>query len=98
LGLEFAAPLVYRAAHSIAHADPERSLHVSMAKAFASEAALVAARKALQLHGAIGYSYEYELHMYMKRTWALAAAHGDAREHRQRIADVMLTAQGERYA
>jgi alkylation response protein AidB-like acyl-CoA dehydrogenase len=100
LALEFAAPLVYRAAHSIAHADPERSLHVSMAKAFSSEAALLAARKALQLHGAIGYSYEYELQLYMKRAWALAAAHGDALDHRTRIADAMLTAavQGERYA
>jgi alkylation response protein AidB-like acyl-CoA dehydrogenase len=98
LALEFAAPLVYRAAHSIAHAGPARSLHVSMAKAYASEAALLTARKALQLHGAIGYSYEYELHMYMKRAWALAAAYGDAREHRKRIADVLLTAQGESYA
>jgi alkylation response protein AidB-like acyl-CoA dehydrogenase len=98
LALEFAAPLVYRAAHSIAHEDPERSLHVSMAKAFASEAALLAARKALQLHGAIGYSYEYELQLYMKRAWALAAAHGDALAHRTRIAEVMLTAPGEHYA
>jgi|GEM_PF-56108 len=98
LALEFASPLVYRAAHSIAHEDPERSLHVSMAKAFASEAALLAARKALQLHGAIGYSYEYALQLYMKRAWALAAAHGDALAHRTRIAEVMLTAQGERYA
>ena len=60
-----------------------------MAKAFASDAALVAARKALQLHGTIGYSYEYELHMFMKRAWALAAAYGDARAHRERIADVI---------
>lgn len=97
LALEFAAPLVYRAAHSIAHEDPERSLHVSMAKAFASEAALLAARKALQLHGAIGYSYEYELQLYMKRAWALAAAHGDALAHRTRIADVMLGASGAQH-
>jgi alkylation response protein AidB-like acyl-CoA dehydrogenase len=95
LALEFASPLVYRAAHSLAHADAERSLHVSMAKAFASEAALLSARKALQLHGAIGYSYEHELHLYMKRAWALAAAHGDAREHRKRIADIMLTREGD---
>jgi alkylation response protein AidB-like acyl-CoA dehydrogenase len=104
LALEFAGPLVYRAAHSVAHHDPERSLHISMAKAFASDAALLAARTALQLHGAIGYSYEYELQLFMKRAWALAAAYGDAREHRQRLADVMLVAsdrardsQGERH-
>jgi alkylation response protein AidB-like acyl-CoA dehydrogenase len=110
LALEFAGPLVYRAAHSVAHGHPERSLHISMAKAFASDAALLAARTALQLHGAIGYSYEYELQLFMKRAWALAAAYGDARAHRQRLADVMLvatdlasdprdvrTVQGERY-
>jgi alkylation response protein AidB-like acyl-CoA dehydrogenase len=66
-----------------------------MAKAAASEAASLAARKALQLHGAIGYSFEYDLHLFMKRVWALSAAHGDAIEHRKRIADAML---GEHYA
>jgi alkylation response protein AidB-like acyl-CoA dehydrogenase len=98
LAVEFAQPLVHRAAHSIAREDPERSLHVSMAKAFASEAALLAARKALQLHGAIGYSYEYDLQLFMKRTWALAAAYGDAIAHRKRIADVTLRARGEEHA
>ncbi len=95
VAIEYARPLVYRAAHSIAHEDPERSLHVSMAKSFASEAALLAARKALQLHGAIGYSYEYDLHLFMKRSWALAAAYGDALEHRKRIADVAFATEGE---
>lgn len=91
VALEFARPLVYRAAHSIAHGDPLASVHVSMAKASASDAALSCARKALQLHGAIGYSYECDLQLFMKRAWALAAAYGDGRSHRKRIADVMLT-------
>jgi alkylation response protein AidB-like acyl-CoA dehydrogenase len=95
LAITFAAPLVYRAAHSLALEDPERAQHVSMAKAFASDAAQLAARKALQLHGAIGYSHEYDLHLWMKRVWALAAAHGDATQHRKRIADAML---GEQHA
>jgi alkylation response protein AidB-like acyl-CoA dehydrogenase len=95
LAITFARPLVYRAAHSLAWEDPERSVHVSMAKALASDAARLAARKALQLHGAIGYSYGYDLQLWMKRVWALSAAHGDAMQHRRRIADAML---GERYA
>jgi alkylation response protein AidB-like acyl-CoA dehydrogenase len=95
LAITFAPPLVYRAAHSLAFEDPERAQHVSMAKAFASDAAQLAARKALQLHGAIGYSHEYDLHLWMKRVWALAAAHGDATQHRRRIADAML---GEQHA
>lgn len=90
LGLAFARPLVYRAAHSLAHADPSRSTHVSSAKALASDAASRAARVALQVHGAIGYSYEHDLHLFMKRIWALAAAWGDATWHRQRVADDIL--------
>ncbi|HET6339354.1 MAG TPA: acyl-CoA dehydrogenase [Polyangiales bacterium] len=98
VAVEFAQPLVYRAAHSIAREDPGATLHVSMAKAMASEAALLAARTALQLHGAIGYSYEYDLQLFMKRTWALAAAYGDALSHRTRIAEATLAAPGEEHA
>jgi alkylation response protein AidB-like acyl-CoA dehydrogenase len=85
LALEMARPLVARAAYSFAHDDADRSLHASMAKARASEAALVAARAALQCHGAIGYTVEYDLHLWMKRAWSLAAAWGDAGWHRGRV-------------
>src|SRR6266545_2470494 len=90
IGLEFARPLVYRAAWSVAHGDAERPVHVSMAKSTASDAATLAARKALQCHGAMGYSYEYDLHLYMKRAWALAAAWGDAPWHRGRVGRAIL--------
>jgi alkylation response protein AidB-like acyl-CoA dehydrogenase len=88
--LELALPVVYRAAYSMARGDAERSLHVSMAKAQASEAALGAARAALQCHGAIGYTVEYDLHLWMKRAWALAAAWGDAAFHRARAGAVIF--------
>jgi alkylation response protein AidB-like acyl-CoA dehydrogenase len=88
--LELARPAVYRAAHSVAHADPGVSLHVSIAKACASDAAALAARVSLQCHGAIGYSFEHDLHLWMKRAWALAAAHGDAAWHRARIARAVV--------
>jgi alkylation response protein AidB-like acyl-CoA dehydrogenase len=90
LALEFARPVVYRAAASVAHGDGERSVHVSMAKAYASDAALLAARHALQVHGAIGYSYEHDLHLWMKRAWALAASWGDAAWHRDRVGRAIL--------
>ena len=90
LALEFARPLMYRAAWSTAHGDPNRSAHVSMAKAHASEAALLAGRVALQVHGAIGYTTEYDLHLWMKRAWALAAAWGDAAWHRSRVGRAIL--------
>ena len=90
IALEFARPLVYRAAWSLGDGDPEASTHVSMAKALASDAALLTARRALQCHGAIGYSFEYDLHLFMKRSWALAAAWGDAAWHRDRVGHAIL--------
>ncbi|MCU1460529.1 MAG: acyl-CoA dehydrogenase [Acidimicrobiales bacterium] len=88
--LDFARPVVHRAAFSIARDDPDRAVHVSMAKAYASEAADLAARAALQVHGAIGYTWEHDLHLFMKKAWALGAAWGDAAWHRRRVADAVL--------
>jgi alkylation response protein AidB-like acyl-CoA dehydrogenase len=88
--LEFAAPATYRAADSLARQLPQRSAHVSMAKSLASDAADMAARAALQVHGAIGYTWECDLHLYMKRAWALSAAWGDAATHRARVLDAAL--------
>jgi alkylation response protein AidB-like acyl-CoA dehydrogenase len=79
--IAFARPAVQRAAVTLIPRD------VSMAKAMASDAASLTARKALQCHGAIGYTVEYDLHRHLKRTWMLARAHGDAAWHRERIAE-----------
>ena len=84
LQLEFARPLVYRAAVTL------EPVHISMAKSKADEAALTTARVALQCHGAIGYTTEYDLHLYMKRSWALARSWGDARFHRDRVGAAIL--------
>lgn len=93
IAIEFAAPLVYRAAWSVAHPETHdatiRGRDVSMAKAQASDAVDVAARKALQCHGAIGYTFEYDLQLWLKRAWALSAANGDARTHRDRVASAL---------
>ena len=92
LAVEFAEPLVLRAANSIAGGDAAASTHVSMAKAKASAAALDAATTCLQVHGAIGYTVEYDLHLFMKRAWALAARYGDAEFHRRRVRTAVLAA------
>jgi len=92
--LEFARPAVYRAAWSLDHRDPQATVHASMAKALASDAAVLAARTALQVHGAIGYTWEHDLHLWMKPAWALAAAWGDAPEHRARVLAAMVAAGG----
>lgn len=90
LGVEMARPVVYRGAHALAHREHDRAVHVSTAKAQASDAAERAARAALQVHGAIGYSWEHDLHLFMKRAWALCAAWGDAALHRRRVARAVL--------
>jgi hypothetical protein len=84
--LSFARPAVYRAAWSMSVADPGASSHVAMAKAMASEAAGVVGRAALQCHGALGYTVEYDLHLYLKRAWALSQSFGSAAWHRSRVA------------
>ena len=85
VALEFARPATYRAAWSLATAQPALSHDASMAKAMASDAADLAARVALQVHGAIGYTWECDLHFFLKRTWALSRAWGDAATHRRLV-------------
>ena len=82
---EFARPLVYRAGWSMATNADDAEVCVSLAKIYAGEAAKFVAKEALQIHGAIGYTIECDLHMWMKRAWALSAAHGDAAYHRERV-------------
>jgi alkylation response protein AidB-like acyl-CoA dehydrogenase len=94
--LEFARPAVYRAAWSLDNGDPDVSSHSSMAKALASDAATGAARVALQVHGAIGYTWEHDIHLWMKKAWALSAAWGDAATHRARVLEDLVTAESER--
>jgi alkylation response protein AidB-like acyl-CoA dehydrogenase len=88
--LEYARPLVYRAAWSVARRDPRRSLHVSMAKAEAGAAAAFAARTTLQVHGAIGYTWEQDLHVWMRRAWSLDLAWGARPFHRARVEAAVL--------
>jgi len=90
LRLEFARPVVMGAAWSLSVDAPPASRDASMAKALASDAARFAARIALQCHGAIGYTREHDLHLYLSRVWALAAAWGDAASHRRRVADAVI--------
>jgi alkylation response protein AidB-like acyl-CoA dehydrogenase len=88
--LEFARPVVYGAAWALDTGAPDGARSASVAKAYASEAALEAARVALQVHGAIGYTWECDIHLYLKRTWALAEAWGSAGHHRARLLDSLL--------
>jgi alkylation response protein AidB-like acyl-CoA dehydrogenase len=88
--LEFARPVVYAAAWALDQAEPTGWRAASAAKASASDAATEAARVSLQVHGAIGYTWECDLHLFLKRAWALAEAWGSAADHRARILESLV--------
>jgi alkylation response protein AidB-like acyl-CoA dehydrogenase len=78
VGLEFARPLLYAAT-------PLHDLDVSAAKVACGEAAHRAARAALQVHGAIGYTQEHGLGRWLTRVRALTLAWGTPSQHRARV-------------
>jgi alkylation response protein AidB-like acyl-CoA dehydrogenase len=88
--IAFALPVVHRAAWSVARGLPSRGRDASHAKHAAGGAAERAARTALQVHAGIGYTYEHDLHMWMKRTWTLTGQWGDTDHHRARVAAAVL--------
>jgi alkylation response protein AidB-like acyl-CoA dehydrogenase len=83
IAIELARPLVYGAALTLAPRD------VSAAKAAASEAGLLAARAALQTHGAIGFTQEHDLSLWLLRVQALRSAWGDPEAHRRRLLEAL---------
>ncbi|TDD33717.1 acyl-CoA dehydrogenase [Actinomadura sp. KC06] len=81
--LEFARPLVYGAA--LSYGTPDFARDVSAAKAAASEASYATAKTALQVHGAIGYTDEYDPSLWIRKARALYSAWGTVSEHRARV-------------
>lgn len=90
LGLDFARPEVYRAACALAQGSENARRDISLAKARASEATVNACRAALQVHGAIGYTHEHDLHLWLTKGFALARKWGIAAWHRERVARAVL--------
>jgi alkylation response protein AidB-like acyl-CoA dehydrogenase len=79
-----------------ADAEPESlPLAASIAKAYASDAGWRVPNAAIQVHGGIGFTWEHDLHFFLKRGKANAAMFGDARWHRDRVADAILAETAE---
>ena len=89
IALELTRPLVYGAALALADRSPAAPRDVSAAKAAASDAALVAARTSLQIHGAIGYTAEHDLSQFLLRVQALRSAWGAPAAHRRRVLEAL---------
>ena len=88
--LEFARPVVYRAAAALDLQSGDIEVFASHAKIVAIEAASFAAETAIQIHGAMGYTYEVALHYWMKKVWALAGLWGDKSFHENRVEESVL--------
>lgn len=90
VAIEFAKPVVWRAAAAMEDGLASAPGHVSHAKVAATDAAMLTAETAIQVHGAMGYTYEVDLHFWMKRTWALAGAWGSRAFHLKRVDEAVL--------
>jgi alkylation response protein AidB-like acyl-CoA dehydrogenase len=82
---------VYYAAWCTAADDPERALSASMAKAWCSDASRRVMAAGLQVHGGIGFTWEHDMHLYLKRSQLDQVSYGDAAAHRDRIASLLRT-------
>jgi len=91
LETENARSAVYGAAWA-ADAEPESlPLAASTAKAYASDAGWRVPDASIQVHGGIGFTWEHDLHFFLKRGRSNAAIFGDAKWHRERVADTVLS-------
>jgi alkylation response protein AidB-like acyl-CoA dehydrogenase len=89
LGVERAAALGYFAALTIAEDDERRAVATSMAKAAAGATQRTVVRDALQLHGGIGFTWENDLHFWLKRAKTGDLLFGNAANHRARLAALL---------
>jgi alkylation response protein AidB-like acyl-CoA dehydrogenase len=91
IALEFARPLLDAAAAAITDGAATTPRDVSAAKVACSDAATLAARAALQVHGAIGYTAEHDLSLWLTKVRALAPAWGSQAWHRRRVLAALST-------
>jgi alkylation response protein AidB-like acyl-CoA dehydrogenase len=80
---------VYYAAWCIAAGHPDASVAASTAKAWCSDASKRVAGSALQVHGGIGFTWEHDVHLFLKRAQLDQMAFGDAVAHRARLTSLL---------
>jgi alkylation response protein AidB-like acyl-CoA dehydrogenase len=87
--VEKARATAYFAMMAVAEDDPRRSLAASMAKAAASDCQRIVCREGIQIHGGMGYTWESDVQLFVKRAKTLEALFGTGAAHRRRIADLL---------
>jgi alkylation response protein AidB-like acyl-CoA dehydrogenase len=80
---------VYYAAWCVSADDRDRSVSASMAKAWCSDASRRVMACGLQVHGGIGFTWEHDMHLYLKRAQLDQVSFGDAAFHRDRVARLL---------
>jgi alkylation response protein AidB-like acyl-CoA dehydrogenase len=81
--VQAATAATYYAAMAVDAQTPDHARAVSVAKVCASESISRVAGEALQLHGGIGFTWEHDLHLYLRRARTNALLYGDATHHRE---------------
>jgi len=96
LETEGARSATYYAAWAADASPEDLPLAASMAKAYASDAGWRVANASLQVHGGIGFTWEHDLHLWLKRAKVDSTMFGDAHWHRERVANTVLAQVAER--
>jgi alkylation response protein AidB-like acyl-CoA dehydrogenase len=91
LEVENAHAATYYAAWAQDARAADASLAASAAKAYVGGASRKVCGSAIQVHGGIGFTWEYDLHLYFKRAKHFEPLYGDADFHRERALTLMLS-------
>jgi alkylation response protein AidB-like acyl-CoA dehydrogenase len=86
IATDCATSLADRAIEAAVNEPEMLALDASVAKSFLSDAFVQVARDNIQIHGGVGFTWEYDTHLYLRRARSSAALLGDASWHRARIA------------
>jgi alkylation response protein AidB-like acyl-CoA dehydrogenase len=89
LEVEPCRALYWYAAHAFDHRRDESAASASLAKAHICDRFLQASRDCIELHGGIGFTWDYDAHIWLKRAMFDAAVYGSAKRHRERYADLV---------
>lgn len=94
LETESARSAAYYAAWALQEQAPDAASAVAIAKLYASDAARAVGNRGIQVHGGMGFTWESDLHLYYRRAKASETMLGDATFHRERLARLVIGANG----
>ena len=87
--VEGATSIVYFAAWSVDENDPGKTVAASAAKAWCSDSYTKTAMEGIQVHGGMGFTWEHDMHLYLKQAKSSQVTFGDGNYHRERIARLL---------